>query len=132
MSLVNASGAQSILRACAAYFVACGVSAIWFPVSWLWVSGLPTSVSNELGVAFGVIGAYMLALGAGAYIASKDPVRNSAVTLTLVIANAFDFLVTLKAVLQGGLPALNGSAFLVITVLWTTLLFLAWRARQIE
>jgi hypothetical protein len=132
MSLVNASGAQSILRACVVYFAICGASAIWLPASWLWVSGLPTSVSNELGVAFGVIGAYMLALAAGAYIASKDPVRHSAVTLTLVIANACDFLVTLKAVLQGGIPALNGSAFLVVAVLWTTLLFLAWGARQAE
>jgi hypothetical protein len=130
MSLVNASGAQTILRASVVYFGICGASAIWFPTSWLWVSGLPTSVPNELSVAFGVIGAYMLALAAGAYMASRDPVRHSGITATLIIANACDFLVTLRAVLQGGLPAVNGSLFLVVAVTWTTLLFLAWRARQ--
>jgi hypothetical protein len=130
MSLVTTSGARSILRFCVAYFAICGVSAVWFPVSWLWFSGLPTTISNELTLTFGVIGAYMLALAAGAFIASRDPIRHSGLTVTLAIANIFDFFVTLRAVLYGGLPALHGTAFLVVAVLWSTLLLLAWRARE--
>lgn len=130
MSLVNLSGARAVLRFCSAYFLVCGVSAIWFPASWLWSSGLPTGLSNELTLAFGVIGAYMLAMAAGAYVASTNPAQHSGLILTLAIANALDFLVTLRAVLLGGLPALNGTAFLVVAVVWATLLCLAWRAKE--
>jgi hypothetical protein len=130
MSIITVSGARYILRASVVYFAVCGISAIWLPVSWLWVSGLPTTVSNELALTFGVIGAYMLALAVGAYIASRDPVRHHSMTAMLATANLFDFFVTLRAVLQGWLPALNGTAFLVIAVLWCTLLFLVCRVRE--
>jgi hypothetical protein len=130
MSLVILSGARAILRVSAVYFLVCGVSAIWLPASWLWFSGLPTGLSNELTLTFGVIGAYMLAMAAGACVASTDPVKHAGITLTLAIANALDFLVTLRAVLLGWLPALNGTAFLVVAVIWTTLLCLACRAKS--
>lgn len=130
MSLVTRAGARSILSVFSAYLALCGLSAIVLPSSWLWVSGLSTTVSNELGLTFGVIGAYMLALSAGAFLASFDPIRHSGITLTLVIAQVCDFLVTLRAVFQGSLPALNGTGFLIVTVLWMTLLFLAWRTQE--
>lgn len=130
MSLLSISSASSILVACSLYFFICGLSALFLPASWLWASGLPVAVSTELRLAFGVVGAYLSALGVGAYIASRRPAQHRGVTVTLLIGNIFDFAVTLRAVVQGGLPVLNGTAFLVVTVVWTTLLLLALRAEN--
>ena len=106
-----------------AYFAACGLSAIFYPVSWLLVSGLPTSaLSSELQVAFGALGAYLLALALGAVVASLSPLNNPGVILILRVGNFLDFCVTLKAVVALQLPTLNGGLFLAIAMTWTVLL----------
>jgi hypothetical protein len=130
MALLSISSTRTILFSIAAYFAICGLTAIFMPVSWLWVSGLPTEVSNELDVTFGVAGAYLLALACGAFIAGANPPSNGGLILTLMIANIFDFVVTLGAVMNRQLPQLNGIAFLVVTVILVTLLTLAWRAAR--
>ena len=129
MSVLSISSARSILVACSLYFALCGISATFFPVSWLWFSGLDTTISNELKLTFGVIGAYLTALAFGAYLASRDPVRNWAVTALLLAGNILDFLVTMRSVIDGLLPAINGCLFLGVTVVWSTLIALALRAR---
>ena len=114
---------RTVLRASAAYFAACGLSAIFYPVSWLLVSGLPTSaLSSELQVAFGALGAYLLALALGAVVASLSPLNNPGVILILMVGNFLDFCVTLKAVVALQLPTLNGGLFLAIAMTWTVLL----------
>lgn len=118
--------ARIILLATAVYFFVCGLSAILAPWLWLWASGLPTSISNELGLAFGVVGAYLLALAVGASIASIHPRLHGGVILTLIVANAFDFIVTLRAVVAGLLPTVNGAIFIAATIVWATLLTIAW------
>lgn len=118
--------ARTILLATALYFAVCGVSAVVAPSLWLWASGLPTSVSTELGLTFGVIGAYLCALAVGAVIASVDPRRHGGLIITLIVANIFDFGVTLRAVIAGTLPALNGALFVAVTIVWSTLLSIAW------
>jgi hypothetical protein len=128
MALLSIPSTRTILLSVACYFAACGLSAIFMPVSWLWVSGLPTEISNELGLTFGVVGAYLLALACGSLIAAANPPGNSGLILTLMIANVFDFLVTLKAVMNHQLPKWNGIGFLIVTVILSTLLTLAWRA----
>jgi hypothetical protein len=130
MSLLTIRSAQKILLGTALYFFTCGISAIWLPVSWLWCAGLSTEVSNELHLTFGVIGAYMLALGCGSLIARSSPSSNTGLILTLVIANLFDFAVTLRAVLNKSLPLWHGIAFLIATVVLVTLLTLAWQASK--
>lgn len=132
MALLQTSSARSILIACSVYFAACGLSATFFPSSWLWVSGLPTTLTNELQLTFGVIGAYLLALAFGAYLASRKPDLHKGVILTLIVGNILDFAVTLRAVVSGLLPILNGTVFLVVTVVWATLLVLARAAKTTE
>lgn len=126
MPLISSNGSRSILLATSIYFAACGLSALFIPVSWLWASGLPTEVSPVTGVAFGVIGAYLCALAVGGMIARSNPHANLGVILTLAVANLFDFIVTLGAILRGQLPALNGGLFLAVAMIWTTLLSLVW------
>lgn len=131
MALLLPSSARTVLLACSIYFAVCGLTAAFFPASWLWVSGLPTVLSNELYLTFGVIGAYLLALAVGAYLASKDPCRHQGVIATLFFGNVLDFAVTLRAVVNGLLPVANGTLFLVVTVVWSTLLALAWKAKDV-
>jgi hypothetical protein len=118
--------ARVILLATALYFTVCGLSAILAPWLWLWASGLPTAISNELGLVFGVIGAYLLAFAVGATIASMHPRLHGGLILTLIAANVFDFVVTLRAVVAGLLPTLNGAIFIAATIVWATLLTIAW------
>jgi len=124
---MNRDKARAILRACALYFVICVLSASWFPASWLWASGLPTTVSTELSLTFGVIGAFMLALGLGAALASRDPAKHYGLVATLVIANLLDFMTTAKTVVQGDLPTVNGILFMLVAALWSAILFVTWR-----
>ena len=124
---MNREKARAILRACALYFVVCGVSASWFPASWLWASGLPTPVTTELSLTFGVIGAFMVALGLGAALASRDPVKHYGLIATLAIANLLDFMTTVRTVAQGDLPTINGILFILVAALWSAILFITWR-----
>jgi hypothetical protein len=114
---------RMVLWSSVVYFAACGLSAIVYPVSWLVVSGLPTAaLSSELQVAFGTLGAYLLALGFGAGLAAIHPLKHSGVIFILMIGNALDFCVTLKAVVAQQLPVLNGGLFLAVAMTWTALL----------
>lgn len=118
---------RTVLWASVAYFAACGVSAITYPVSWLVVSGLPrTALTPELEVAFGALGAYLLALGVGAGIAAFHPLKHPGIILVLMLGNFFDFCVTLKAVVAQQLPIVNGGLFLVIAMTWSVLIGIAY------
>lgn len=130
MSLISPKGSRSILLGASVYFALCGLSAILWPVSWLWASGLPTTLSPVLTVLFEVLGAYLCSLAIGSLIAYKSPQVNSGLILTLVLANAFDFMATLGALIRGDLPALNGGLFLAVAMVWTTLLVLVWLAAK--
>jgi hypothetical protein len=114
---------RTVLWASMAYFGLCGLSAILYPVSWLLVSGLPSAaLSSELKVAFGALGAYLLALAFGAGLAAIHPLKHPGVIVTLLVGNILDFCVTLKAVVAQQLPALNGGLFLAIAMTWAALL----------
>lgn len=113
---------RTVLWATVAYCAACGLSAIAYPVSWLFVSGLPTTMTSELQLAFGALGAYLLALAFGAGIAAVHPLKHPGVIFTLMMGNFLDFCVTLKAVVAQQLPILNGGLFLAIAMAWTVLL----------
>jgi len=118
---------RTVLWASVVYFSACGLSAILYPLSWLFVSGLPSTVlSSELQVAFGALGAYLLALGVGAGIAAVHPLKHPGVIVTLMVGNMLDFCVTLKAVVAQQLPIMNGGLFLAIAMAWTVLLSVAY------
>jgi hypothetical protein len=105
----------------------CALSALCAPVSWLWAAGLGTAVSQELALVFSVLGAYLLSLALGAFIASRNPSAHRGVICLLLSSQVFDFLVTVHAVYNGSLPRLPGTIFLVATVVWSTLLALCWR-----
>jgi hypothetical protein len=94
------------------------------------VSGLPTNLTNELSLAFGVAGAFITALAIAAWIAARSPSQNRGIILTLAIANVCDFLATLRATVSSALPWPQGTLFLVVTVVWATLLFMAWRSED--
>jgi hypothetical protein len=116
-----------VLWASVVYFAACGTSAITYPVSWLVVSGLPrTALTPELEVAFGALGAYLLALAVGAGLAAINPLRHPGLILILMFGNFFDFCVTLKAVVARQLPILNGGFFLVLAMTLSVLIGIAY------
>lgn len=116
----------TVLWITAFYYLACGLSAIFYPVSWLFLSGLPTTVSNELGLAFGVAGVYLLTMAFAATLAALNPREHRSVILILVAGNALDFAVTLKAVVAQSLPFINGALFIVVTVGFALSLFYAY------
>jgi hypothetical protein len=114
---------RTVLWSSMVYFAACGLSAIFYPVSWLLVSGLPTTaLSSELQVAFGTLGAFLLALGFGAGIAALHPLKHPSVIVILLLGNTLDFCVTLKAIVAQQLPTVNGGLFLAIAMTWAVLL----------
>jgi hypothetical protein len=118
---------RTVLWASAAYFAMCGLSAIFYPVSWLLVSSLPTTaLSPELQTVFGTLGGFLLALAFGAGIAALHPGKHPGVIFTLVLGNVFDFCVTLKAVVAHQLPILNGGLFLAVAMTWAVLLGVSW------
>ncbi|MEY4670048.1 MAG: hypothetical protein RL518_2747 [Pseudomonadota bacterium] len=115
--------ASTVLWASVLYFGLCGLSAIFYPTSWLFVAGLPTSaLSTELHIVFGTLGGYLLALAFGAGIAALSPLKHPGVIITLLVGNILDFCVTLKAVVAQELPAINGGIFLAVAMTWAVLL----------
>ena len=119
--------ARRIVRACGVYFLICGLSALFFPASWLWAAGLPTTLSGELVLTFGVIGAFMLSLAGAAFLATANQAHYSGVTVTLMLANICDCVVTLRSVLLGGLPLAQGLVFVAVAGAWSAALLLAYQ-----
>lgn len=118
---------KTVLWSSVVYFAACGISAITYPVSWLLVSGLPqTALTSELQVAFGALGAYLIALAVGAGIAALHPLKHPGLIFVLMLGNFLDFCVTLKAVAAQQLPIVNGGLFLVVAMTWSVLLGIAY------
>jgi hypothetical protein len=83
-------------------------------------------MTSELQLAFGALGAYLLALACGAGIAAIHPLKHPGIILTLMLGNFFDFCVTLKAVVAQQLPILNGGLFLAVAMAWTVLLGISY------
>jgi hypothetical protein len=118
------SWGSKILWAAALYFVVCGLSAILYPISWLFVAGLPLTLTNELRLAFSVAGTFMVSLGIAGVIAAINPPKQTGLIATLMISNFIDFLVTLRAVTLEQLPLVRGALFLAVALTWTLLLAL--------
>lgn len=120
--------ASKILRFTAAYFFLCGASAIVYPESWLFSSGLPLDVTPTLAMVFSVLGGYLVAVGFGAAIAARDPQRNTGLVLMLAVANILDLCVTLKGIIAQQLPAGPGALFLGVTIFFSWLLGTTYRS----
>jgi hypothetical protein len=120
--------ASRILRFTASYFFLCGVSAIFYPASWLFLSGLPIEISPTLAMVFSVLGGYLVAVGFGAAIAAGDPERNRGIVLMLTVANLLDLCVTLKGILLQELPLAPGMMFLAVTIFLSLLLGTTYRS----
>ena len=118
---------RSILTIFSGYLLICGLSAVFLPKSWLWAAGLPTNVTPELSLVFGVLGVYLTSLAIGSWIASRAPGDNRGVIMTLIASQVLDFLFTLKGVFSGALPRLQGTGFLVTIVIFSTLLCVSLR-----
>jgi hypothetical protein len=103
---------------------------MFFPQSWLWAAGLATNTTPELSLVFGVLGVYLTALSVGAWIAARSPADNHGVIITLIASQMLDFLFTLKGIFSGALPRLQGTGFLVVTVIFSTLLCVALRQKR--
>ncbi len=112
------------------YFWVCGLSAIFYPISWLAIAGLPTTLTDELALVFSVAGTFMLALGTAGIMAAINPHKQTALIFTLIAANLIDFLVTLRAIVAGQLPILRGGLFLAVALTWTVLLGLVLFAHE--
>jgi hypothetical protein len=130
MNTPNPNLSRSILTAFSGYLLLCGLSAIFFPQSWLWAAGLATNTTPELSLVFGVLGVYLTALSVGAWIAARSPADNHGVIITLIASQMLDFLFTLKGIFSGALPRLQGTGFLVVTVIFSTLLCVALRQKR--
>jgi hypothetical protein len=127
MNSAQQTTSRKILTAFAVYLLVCGGSAIFIPSTWLWAAGLASTVTSELALVFGVLGAYLLALATGSWIASLNAPQNRGLIIVLLVSQILDFLSTLLAVYNGSLPRIPGTLFLVVTVVWSTLLSLVLR-----
>jgi hypothetical protein len=116
------SRSKIILWSLCGYFFLCGSSALVYPESWLLLSGLPSTVNREMGLVFGTLGSFLLALCYGAGRAAISPSANVGVVAILLVANLLDFLVTLRAMITQSLPFISGALFLIVTIVWVTLL----------
>jgi hypothetical protein len=121
---------STILWSVTAYFWLCGLSAIFYPVSWLVIAGLPTTLTNELALAFAVAGTFMLTMGTAGIMAALNPHKQLGLIVTLMAGNLIDFLVTLRAVVLGQLPMLRGALFLAVAMTWAVLLGLVLFAAE--
>lgn len=121
---------STILWSVTIYFWICGISAIFYPVSWLVVAGLPTILTNELALVFSVAGTFMLTLGVAGIMAAINPHKQTALVLTLMAANLIDFLVTLRAIVLEQLPMVRGALFLAVAMTWAVLLALVLFASE--
>jgi hypothetical protein len=121
-----------VVWAAAAYLCICGFSAIMLPQSWLAIAGLTGELTTETALAFAVAGTFMLALGCGGILAALNPQGQLGLIMTMTIANAIDFMVTLRAVITGQLPTLRGILFLAIALAWTILLILVIFTRGVK
>lgn len=84
-------------------------------------------MTRELELVFGVAGVYLLALAYGAGRAAISPSTNRGIIAVLIVANILDCVVTLKAVIAGSLPILNGGAFVAVTIVWVIALLPSYR-----
>lgn len=114
-----------ILNILAAYLAACGLSAVLYPTLWLIVAGISADITPLCSLVFGVLGAYILALGVGAAIAARDPGRHYGLVVTILASQLLDFGVTCYATfISGSIPLVSGMGFLVVTL--TTSLAIGW------
>lgn len=121
---------STILWSVTIYFWVCGLSAIFYPISWLVVAGLPTTLTSELALVFSVAGTFMVTLGAAGIMAAINPHKQPALILTLMTGNIIDFLVTLRAIVVGQLPMVQGALFLAVAMTWAVLLALVLFASE--
>jgi hypothetical protein len=119
---INRRWISTILWSVTIYFWVCGLSAIFYPISWLVIAGLPTTLTNELALVFSVAGTFMLTLGAAGIMAAINPHKQTGLILTLMTANLIDFFVTLRAIVLGQLPMVQGALFLAVAMTWAVLL----------
>jgi hypothetical protein len=115
---------STILWSVTIYFWVCGLSAIFYPISWLVIAGLPTVMTNELSLVFSLAGTFMLSLGVAGIVAAINPHKQTGLILTLMVANLVDFLVTLRAIVLGQLPMVQGALFLAVAMTWVVLIAL--------
>lgn len=84
-------------------------------------------MTPELELVFGVAGVYLLALAYGAWRAARSPSTEHGTVAVLLVANILDCIVTLRAVINGSLPSLNGALFVGVTVVWIIALMPLYR-----
>lgn len=75
-------------------------------------------MTPELELVFGVAGVYLLALAYGSWRAARSPSTEGGIIAVLLAANIIDCLVTLRAVVNGALPTVNGLLFVAVTIVW--------------
>ncbi len=121
---INRRWISTILWSVTVYFWVCGLSAIFYPISWLVIAGLPTTLTSELALVFSVAGTFMVTLGVAGIMAAINPHKQTALILTLMAANLIDFLVTLRAIVLEQLPMVRGALFLAVAMTWAVLLAL--------
>lgn len=117
---------KSLMGLAFLYFLACGLSAIFWPESWYIVAGISPLSSN---VPLGVTGAMLLALAVGAGMAYLDTKKAATILPILIAANALDLLVVVRALYVGELPIANSFLFIVIDATWCFLLIRCLRQK---
>jgi hypothetical protein len=127
---INRRWISTILWSVTIYFWVCGLSAIFYPISWLVIAGLPTVMTNELSLVFSLAGTFMLSLGVAGIVAAINPHKQTGLIVTLMVANLVDFLVTLRAIVLGQLPMVQGALFLAVAMTWVVLIALVLFASE--
>jgi hypothetical protein len=87
-------------------------------------------MTNELSLVFSLAGTFMLSLGVAGIVAAINPHKQTGLIVTLMVANLVDFLVTLRAIVLGQLPMVQGALFLAVAMTWVVLIALVLFASE--
>ena len=106
------------------YYLFCGLTGLFLPVSWYWAAGLNVALP---GLLVRITGAALLALGFAFVKAAKDSSYRPGVVLVAFWANIFDLIAVLIGVFQGELGVLQSAGFVFIDSFWIGVLYLMQR-----
>lgn len=109
------------------YYGLCSLSALFKPTVWITVAGISLTGTPEIGLLFGVIGAYMGAVSYAAFIASRIKTERSSLIRIILLANILDAFITARAIYQEVLPLTPGLCFLGVIALCTGALLVMLR-----
>jgi hypothetical protein len=113
---------KNTLALAAAYFLVCGITAIFSSSLWYYAAGISPYPSNLL---LGVVGAIMIAIAANLFLSIPNTSSHRAGLIMIFLASLIDCLVVIFYVTTNEIPLINGIGLSIIDLAWCGLSFYA-------